>query len=111
MYVFQIEFNLANLVVLPLIIGIGVDNGIHVVHRFRESQITAFQVVSGSTGKAIILSSITSMIGFGSMTVAHHQGIYSIGLVLTLGIGTCLWVSITFLPVLLEWLHQKGVQL
>ena len=59
-------------------------------------------VLSKSTGRAVILSSLTTMIGFGSMMVAEHQGVYSLGQVLTIGVGSCLLASITVLPAILK---------
>ncbi len=97
-----VSFNLANLVILPLIIGIGVVNGVHMVHRYREETDKNVNILSRSTGKGVILSSLTTMIGFGSLMVADYQGIYSLGLVLTLGVGCCLMASITVLPSILR---------
>jgi len=103
MHIFDLKFNLANLIVLPLIIGIGIDNGIHIVHRHREGQDNKKgSVISTSTGKAVILSSLTTMIGFGSLMIASHKGIFSVGLLLTLGVGSCLIASLTVLPALLK---------
>ena len=95
------------LVRLPLIIGIGVVNGVHIVHRYREETDKSVNVLSKSTGKGVILSSLTTMIGFGSLMVADHQGVYSLGLVLTLGVGCCLLASITLLPSILELYTAK----
>ncbi len=103
MELFDLQFNLANLVILPLIIGIGVDNGIHIVARYQEDGIDdPVSAIFLSTGKAVILSSLTTMIGFGSLMVANHYGIFSIGLLLTLGVGSCLLASTTILPLLLR---------
>ena len=102
MRLLDIHFNLANLVILPLIIGIGVVNGVHIVHRYREEPDQGTTVLSKSTGQAVILSSLTTMIGFGSMMVAEHQGVYSLGQVLTIGVGSCLLASITVLPAILK---------
>ena len=98
----EVSFNLANLVILPLIIGIGVVNGVHIVHRYREEENKSVNVLSRSTGQGVVLSSLTTMIGFGSLMVADHQGVYSLGLVLTLGVGCCLLASVTVLPSILE---------
>jgi len=95
----KVDLNPANLIVLPLILGIGVDDGVHVVHDFR-SQRGQYQI-SPSTMTAVILTSLTSMIGFGSMMLAAHRGLYSVGLVLVIGIGSCLFVSIVMLPSIL----------
>jgi uncharacterized protein len=107
----SVSFNLANLVILPLIIGIGVVNGVHMVHRYREEAVKSVNILSRSTGKGVILSSLTTMIGFGSLMIADYQGIYSLGLVLTLGVGCCLMASITVLPSVLRLCAVKGWQL
>jgi len=106
-----ISFNLANLVILPLIIGIGVVNGVHLVHRYREEKDKNVNILSRSTGQGVVLSSLTTMIGFGSLMVADYQGVYSLGLVLTLGVGCCLVASITVLPAMLKLCAAKGWEL
>ena len=106
-----ISFNLANLVILPLIIGIGVVNGVHLVHRYREETDKNVNILSRSTGQGVVLSSLTTMIGFGSLMVADYQGVYSLGLVLTLGVGCCLVASITVLPAMLKLCAAKGWEL
>ena len=107
----EISFNLANLVILPLIIGIGVVNGVHIVHRYREEADKSINILSRSTGQGVVLSSLTTMIGFGSLMVADHQGVYSLGLVLTLGVGCCLLASVTVLPSILVLCTVKRLKL
>ena len=102
MDVFNLKLNMANLVILPLILGIGVVNGIHITHRYREEEDKTKVVLGKSTGQAVVLSSLTTIIGFGSMMVADHYGVFSLGLVLSLGVLCCLIASITFLPALLK---------
>ncbi len=94
-----LDLNPANLIVLPLVLGIGVDDGVHVVHDFRMQR--GCYRTSSSTINAIVLTSMTSMIGFGSMMFAAHRGLYSLGLVLVIGIGSCLFVSLVTLPAIL----------
>lgn len=101
MWLFGLQFNLANLVVVPLIIGIGIENGIHLVHRFREEGEGGPALVAGSTGRAVTLFSLTTMVGFGSLMVAQYYGIFSIGLLLTLAVGSVLVASLVVLPLLL----------
>ncbi len=103
-----LRLNMANLVILPLILGIGVVNGIHITHRYREEEDKNASVLGKSTGQAVLLSSLTTMIGFGSMMVADHYGVFSLGLVLTLGVFNCLIASVTFLPALLKLSTAKG---
>jgi predicted RND superfamily exporter protein len=101
MWILKLQFNLANLVAVPLIIGIGVENGIHVVHRYREEGIGGPALVAGSTGQAVALFSLTTMIGFGSLMVARYYGIFSMGLLLTVAVGSVLVASLTVLPLIL----------
>ncbi|QDU39122.1 Membrane protein YdfJ [Maioricimonas rarisocia] len=94
-----LHLNPANLIVLPLILGIGVDDGVHVIHDFRLQRgryRTSPCIINGIT-----LTSLTSMIGFGSMIAASHQGLSSLGLVLVIGVGSCLFVSLVTLPAIL----------
>ncbi|HAH44445.1 MAG TPA: hypothetical protein DCM07_06210, partial [Planctomycetaceae bacterium] len=60
-----------------------------------------------STINAIVMTSLTSMIGFGSMMVATHRGLYSVGLVLVIGVACCLFVSLVTLPALLTWISNR----
>ena len=101
MWLFNLQFNLANMVAVPLIIGIGVENGIHIVHRYREEGVGGPTLVAGSTGQAVALFSLTTMIGFGSLMVARYYGIFSMGLLLTIAVGSVLVASLTVLPLLL----------
>ena len=103
-----VQFNLANLVILPLILGIGVVDGVHILHRWRETPDCEMNVISKSTGQAVILTSLTTMIGFGSLMVADHQGVYSVGLVLMLGVASCMITSITLLPALIKLCCARG---
>ena len=103
-----LKLNMANMVILPLILGIGVVNGIHITHRYREEEDKRASVLGKSTGQAVLLSSLTTMIGFGSMMVADHSGVFSLGLVLTIGVFNCLIASVTFLPALLKLSTAKG---
>lgn len=95
-----IPFNPANIMTLPLIIGIGVTNGIHILNRFSEEKNPS--ILAKSTGKAVLVSGMTTMAGFGSLILADHQGIRSLGQVMAIGVGTCMLASITFLPALLK---------
>ena len=101
MWLFNLRFNLANLITVPLIIGIGVENGIHLLHRFREEGEGGPALIEGSTGQAVALFSLTTMIGFGSLMVARYYGIFSMGLLLTVAVGSVLVASLTVLPLIL----------
>jgi hopanoid biosynthesis associated RND transporter like protein HpnN len=97
----DIDLNPANLIVLPLVIGLGVDGGVHVIHDFRSRSQFGPYTPSASVINAILVNSTTTMVGFGSMMIAAHRGLYSLGLVLTIGVGTSLLVSIIMVPAIL----------
>ena len=99
MHLLGLKFNLANLIIIPLLVAPGVENGLLIIHRFREEAESA--VLPRSLGKGVALSSLTTMIGFGSLIMAHHRGASSIGLLVTMGVGAVLVVSVIVLPALL----------
>lgn len=100
----DIDLNPANLIVLPLIVGLGVDGGIHMVHDYRLQK--RRYATSSSTINALILNSTTTMVGFGAMMIAAHRGLYSLGLVLTIGVGCCLFVALVLLPAMLTLISR-----
>lgn len=106
MGLFGIPFNPANIMTLPLVIGIGVTNGIHILNRFAEERTPA--ILGKSTGKAVIVSGLTTIVGFGSLILAKHQGIASLGFVMAVGVTTCMVAALTFLPALLTVLIRLG---
>jgi hopanoid biosynthesis associated RND transporter like protein HpnN len=100
----NIPFNLANLVVVPLLLGIGAANGIYVVRRIFED--CSPRVLGVSTGRAILLSNGMALIGFGSLLVAHYQGIFTIGLIMSLGLLCSIVSSLIVLPAFFELLRM-----
>jgi hypothetical protein len=102
-----VPLNPANIMTLPLVIGIGVTNGIHILNRFAEEQTPS--LLARSTGKAVLVSGLTAMAGFGSLILAQHQGIHSLGCVMTTGLATCMIAGLTFLPALLNLLMRSRV--
>jgi hopanoid biosynthesis associated RND transporter like protein HpnN len=103
---FGLPFNPANIMTLPLVIGVGVTNGIHILNRFAEEQQPS--ILAKSTGKAVIVSALTTIAGFGSLILAKHRGIESLGWMMATGTTTCMVAGITFLPALLNLLAQHG---
>lgn len=104
-----VNFNLANIMTLPLVIGIGVTNGIHILTRFSEEQTPA--ILTRSTGKAVIVSGLTTIAGFGSLMLGKHQGIISLGYIMSIGVAACMAIALMFLPSLISLLLNKGWKL
>ncbi|MEX0679616.1 MAG: MMPL family transporter [Pirellulales bacterium] len=105
---FEIPLNPANLIALPLILGIGVDYGVHIVHEFRESR--GPYRISPGTAVAVLVDALTTLVGFGSLMIASHQGLQSLGRVLTLGVTCCLFTSLIMLPAALTWMTRRRKQ-
>jgi uncharacterized protein len=101
-----IAFNPVNIVSLNLVIGIGVTNGVHILNRFAEEPQP--NILARSTGKAVLISALNTMAGFGSLLVAKHQGIASLGGVMAIGTGTCMVASLAVLPAILTLLCRIG---
>ncbi len=101
-----IPFNPANIMTLPLVVGIGVTNGIQILNRFAEEQEPS--ILAKSTGKAVLVSGLTAIAGFGSLMLASHQGIKSLGEVMSAGIAACMTAALLVLPALLRLLMHRG---
>jgi len=97
---FGIPFNPANIMTLPLVIGIGVTNGIHILNRYAEEGTAG--ILSKSTGKAVFVSGLTAIAGFGSLILAQHQGIRSLGEVMSMGVALCMVAALAFVPSVLN---------
>jgi uncharacterized protein len=102
----DIPFNPANIMTLPLVIGIGVTNGIHILNRFMEEKNPG--ILAKSTGKAVLVSGLTTIVGFGSLMTAQHQGIASLGIVMSMGAGLCMIAALTCLPAVLNLFSGRG---
>jgi len=100
----KIPLNPANMVAVPLILGIGMESGVHVLHDFRPQ--SGRYRMSPSTASAVLITSLTTMVGFGSLMIASHRGLQSLGRVLTIGVSCCLFTSLVMLPAWLTWLTR-----
>jgi predicted RND superfamily exporter protein len=109
MHLFDINLNLANSIFLPLVVGAGVEYGIIIMYRWRQREEGKTGVVLPfSTAMGVILAGLTTTVGFCSLCVSSHQGIFSLGLLTTIGSLCILAASIFFLPALLQCLFVSG---
>lgn len=86
-----VDFNLANGVFMPLVVGAGVEYGVIILNRWKEGTMLPGQLPL-STGKGVILAALTTTLGFGTLMISHHQGIFSLGFISLTG-SLCVLVS------------------
>ena len=101
-----IDLNPANLIGIPLILGIAVDYGVHIVHDALERP--GPYRISASTANSVLVDALTTILGFGALMVASHKGLESLGRVLTLGVTTCTITSLVLLPAILAVVRPLG---
>jgi hypothetical protein len=108
MHIFGVDLNLANTIFLPLVIGAGVEYGVIIIGRWQQKKSGQEQApLPFSTGMGIILAGLSTTVGFGSLMISRHQGIYSLGLLTTVGSVVVLAVAILFLPALLSFMPPR----
>ncbi|MFZ4732188.1 MAG: MMPL family transporter [Pirellulales bacterium] len=101
-----IDLNPANLIGIPLILGIAVDYGVHIVHDALERP--GPYMISASTANSVLVDALTTILGFGALMVASHRGLESLGRLLTLGVTACTLSSLVLLPALFVILRGRA---
>jgi predicted RND superfamily exporter protein len=107
MVLFDYHLNFMNIFVITMIIGIGVDYGIHVIHRYLEEQAEGGdpRAAVEETVRGVFLAALTTVVGFGSLATSHYPGLISMGLVSTLGTLSTAMVAIVVVP---AWLALRS---
>ena len=100
-----LQFTMMNMLAVPLVIGIGINEGVHILHRWRMEK--NLDIVYRSTGKAILLTSLITMLGFGSLWFTTYRGLGSMGIALFIGIVSCFLATLFVMPAILG-LHNKS---
>ncbi len=95
-----LPLNFANVIVIPLLLGMGVDTGIHLVHRIRAGGLPREGLLGTSTARAVLLSALTTLASFGSLSLSTHPGLASLGRLLALGLALILLSNLGLLPAL-----------
>ena len=108
MYLVGIKLSLMSVMGLPLIIGIGIDDGVHIMHRWRHEGNGRLRIVFASTGKAILLTSLTTMLAFGSLIFSAFPAWGQFGGALFLGVGGCFITTVVILPGILGWIGRRS---
>ncbi len=106
-----LKANFMNIFVSTMIIGIGVDYGVHVIHRYREIEREGgVELGAGlaETGKAVVAAALSTIVGFGSLSLSHYPGLRTTGYVAILGALATATVAITLVPALLELSSKRA---
>ena len=111
MTLLDIEINMANIIAIPLILGIGIDNGVHVIHRYRLEGEGRIGIVLSTVGRSIMLTSLTTIAAFGTFAFGLYRGLSTMGIILGLGIAICFFLSAFLLPALFRPLEKMGIRL
>src|SRR5262249_50714019 len=94
----------ANMIAFPLILGVGLANGVHLLHdyliRRREGMCGGPAPVSRAIGRGVLVKALTTMIGFGALMISTERGLASLGFLLTLGVGCSMLTALLLLPAL-----------
>ena len=102
------QFTLMNVMGLPMILGIGIDDGVHIVHRWRAEGKGSIFKVFASTGKAIFLTSLTTMLAFGSLVFSIYRAYGSLGSAMFVGVGSCFITTIIILSAIIGFVDRKN---
>jgi len=102
------QLTVVNVMGLPMIIGIGIDYGVHVVHRWRIEETGKVNKIFASTGKAILLSALTTMLAFGSLVFSIWRGFGSLGAAMFIGVGACFLSTVIILSGIIGLLERKN---
>ncbi|MFW5682910.1 MAG: MMPL family transporter, partial [Phycisphaeraceae bacterium] len=98
MVLVDMPLNFANVIALPLLLGIGVDNGIHMVHRREHGMPAHGNLLETTTARAVLFSALTTLCSFGNLAISPHPGMASMGIVLSVGVVLMLGCTLILLP-------------
>lgn len=105
LFVVGIDYNVANIAGLPLLLGLGIVYGLRMVHRWREDKtITAFAATK-TTGKGLAFAALAIMVGLFSIVPARHNGVSAFGLILLIGIISCVFTALIILPAAIDYIY------
>jgi uncharacterized protein len=104
----DVPFNFANVIALPLVLGVGVDYGVYLVQRGRQAAATRVNILRTGTARAVLFGALITTASFGNLMLAKHPGTVSMGILLTVGLTMTLLCALVLLPSLLAWRYGGG---
>jgi predicted RND superfamily exporter protein len=101
MTLIDLDFNMINFLGILLIIGIGIDDGVHILHHYKRGERNVSKLYA-SVGRAILLTTLTTVLAFGSLTFSSYRGMASLGAILAIGVSYAFLMTVLVLPIFLE---------
>ena len=108
MVLLDLPFNFANVIVIPLLLGVGANSGIHLVHRSKNIASSDEELLATTTARAVFYSALTTAVSFGTLAFSSHRGMASLGIVLSIGMILTILCTLVVLPALLEWQSEHS---
>jgi predicted RND superfamily exporter protein len=102
MGIWGMDLNFMNLVVFTMVLGVGVDYSVHILHRWSESKTARWETGLSQVGKGVVLAALTTLVSFGSLILSEYPGLQSMGAVALMGIGFSALLALTLLPAILQ---------
>ncbi len=100
----NMPFNYANVIVLPLMLGLGVDSGVHIALRERQAPGAVFAT---STPRAVLFSALTTIAAFGTLALSHHRGTASMGVLLSISVLAAVGSVLGLTPAIMRWMSRR----
>jgi len=104
---FRHRFSFMSITAIPLIIGIGIDNGIHLVRRYLENEDNGIIAIAKASGAALIQSNLTTIVGFGALMASSFAPLAEMGLVTSLGVALALVGGLGLIPAVILLGEQR----
>jgi predicted RND superfamily exporter protein len=101
-YLFNMDLHYLNIICIPMVIGIGVDSAVHLLHRYYEEEKRDLRLAVTRTGRAVMITSMTTLFAFGSLALANFRGIRELGVFSIIGVTYALLASIVILPAIIK---------
>src|SRR5262249_44092325 len=105
---FGLPLNPANMIALPLVLGVGVDNGVHVLHDFLARKARCRLQLGLTIGRGVLVKALTTVIGFGTVMIPSQRGFSGRGFCLTVGVACCMLTALVFLPAVLQLAGRRA---
>ncbi len=101
------QITAANVIAMPLVVGLGIDYSVYIIYRMRTSSV---ERAVATTGRAVLIAGGATAVGFLALSLAHNQSMVGMGMAACVGVVSCLAWSMIFLPALIAPGQKAGGQ-